>query len=280
MYGFVKRNLVKIILYTVELFVIILCGFPIVWVMLSSFKSNAEILEGPFTLPSSIQVGIDAYTYILEKYDFITTFSNSLIVSVVSVMISMIVLSMAAYVLAKYRFPGDRLLYILLTITMLVPNHAKAQPIYTMVTKMGLGNSRAGLILIYIGGGIAMSLFIMRANFYAIPKEIDEAAFIDGASFLTVFTRINLPLAKSGIVTAAVMMFLSNWNEYFYASLINTKEQYRTLPVLFKYFDQRLNFNYGRMFAAMTLAILPSIIIYALAQEQIQESMASTGVKG
>ena len=125
-----------------------------------------------------------------------------------------------------------------------------------------------------------MSLFVMKSNFSAIPKDIDNAAFIDGAGFFRVFWSVNLPLAKPGIVTAGVMMFLSNWNEYFYASLVNTKEKYRTLPVLFKMFDQTFNINYGRLFAGMTLAIIPSIIIYALAQEQVQQSIVASAVKG
>ena len=280
MSGSIKKILVRLFLYAVELFVIIVSAFPIVWVIISSFKSNAEVTAGPFTVPSSIMTGIEAYKYIFEKYDFITIFKNSLIVSGVSVLISMIVLSMAAYVLAKFRFPGNKLLTILLTITMLVPNHAKAQPIYEMVSRLSLTNSLRGLIFIYTGGGIALSLFVMKSNFAAIPKDIDNAAFIDGAGFFRVFWSINLPLAKPGIVTAGVMMFLSNWNEYFYASLVNTKEKYRTLPVLFKMFDQSFNTNYGRLFAGMTLAIIPSIIIYALAQEQVQQSIVASAVKG
>lgn len=275
-----KKLLVKLLQYGVEFFVVIISSFPLIWIIVSSFKSNAEVLEGPFVLPANLQLGIEGYKEIFGKFNLMQVYSNSFIVAIVSVLLSTVMLTMSAYVLAKYRFPCRGLLSILLTITMLVPNHAKAQPIFVMVSKMGLTNSLLGLIFIYLGGGIAMSLFIMKANFYSIPKELDEAAFIDGAGFFRVFVSINLPLAKSGIITAAVMMFLSNWNEYFYASLVNTKAQYRTIPVLTKLFDQTFNYEYGQLFAAMVVMILPSILIYALAHEQIQESMAFSGVKG
>lgn len=276
----VRKVLALILQYGVQLLIIVLSVFPVIWVILSSFKTNSEILAGPFTLPSGIMTGINAYVYLFEKYNFLLYFRNSLIVSAISTAVSLICFSMAAYVLARYRFPGRGLLFALFTITMLVPGHSKAQPIFSMITSMGMYDSLAGLTLVYLGSGIAMSIFVLRSAFMAIPKELDEAATVDGAGFFRSFFLIDLPLAKSGLSTAGILMFLGNWNEYFYAALLTSSEATRTLPVALQFFNQSLSYDYTKMFAALTVVVVPAIIVYCLAQEQVQQSVASSGVKG
>ena len=122
----IKKILTNILIYGTEFIVIMLSVFPIVWVALSSFKTNAQILEGPFTLPTGITTAKEAYTYLFQKYDFFSYFGNSLLISLISTVISLICFALAAYVLAKYEFPGRNLIFALFTITMLVPGHAKA----------------------------------------------------------------------------------------------------------------------------------------------------------
>ena len=275
-----QKILTKLLMYVVELVVIVLSVFPIVWVILSSFKTNGEILEGALTLPGDAFVGVEAYTYLFEKYNFLLYFRNSLVTSSLSTVISLVCFSMAAYVLAKFKFPGRNVLFALFTITMLVPGHAKGQPIFSMINAMNLYDTLTGLTLVYLGSGIAMSLFILKSAFMAIPKELDEAATIDGAGFFRTFVAIDLPLAKSGLSTAGILMFLNNWNEYFFASLLTASESKRTLPVALQFFNQSLSYDYTKMFAALTVVIVPAVLVYALAQEQIQQSVASSGVKG
>ena len=194
----IKKILTNILIYGTEFIVIMLSVFPIVWVALSSFKTNAQILEGPFTLPTGITTAKEAYTYLFQKYDFFSYFGNSL----------------------------------------------------------------------------------MKSAFMGVPKELDEAATIDGAGFFRTFFMINLPLAKSGLSTAGILMFLGNWNEYFYASLLTSSEKNRTLPVALQFFNQSLSYDYTKMFAALTLVVVPAIIVYCFAQEQVQESVAASGIKG
>ena len=132
----IKKILTNILIYGTEFIVIMLSVFPIVWVALSSFKTNAQILEGPFTLPTGITTAKEAYTYLFQKYDFFSYFGNSLMISLISTVISLVCFAMAAYVLAKYEFPGRNLIFALFTITMLVPGHAKAQPIFSLINSM------------------------------------------------------------------------------------------------------------------------------------------------
>lgn len=279
-YKNIKKLPGKIILYLLELFVIAVSGFPIVWVALSSFKTNAKILEGPFTLPDGWQVGAEAYQYLFERYNFLLYFKNSMVVALTATILSVIFLSMAAYVLAKYRFPGRDLLFVLFTITMLVPAHVKAQPIFSMIISWDMYDELPGLVLVYLANNLALSIFILRSGFMAVPKELDEAAIIDGADFIKTFFMIDLPLAKSGISTAATLTFLTNWNEYFYASLLMSSEKNRTLPVALRFFDQNFTYDYTKMFAALTFAVVPAVIVYCFAQEQVQQSLTAGAVKG
>lgn len=272
--------LTRIFMYIFIIHTILISVFPVLWVILSSFKTNAEILNGAFVMPSSIQTGLEAYRYMFEKYDFISYFFNSLKVSLLSTIVSLVIYSMAAYALAKFRFPGRNLLFGLFTITLLVPATAKAQPIFSLIIRMNLYNSLTGLSLVYISCGMAMSLFILRSAFLSVPKELDEAARIDGASFLQTFFVVNVPLAKSGMATAGTLMFLNNWNEYFYASMLTHTAEARTMPVALQFFNQSFSYDYTKMFAALTLVIVPGVIVYLLMQKQVQQSMAASGLKG
>lgn len=276
----VRKVSVRIFMYAVIGFTIIISVFPIIWIMLSAFKTNSEILSGAFTLPSDIRTGIEAYRYLFEEYNFLLYARNSLIISAASTIIALLFFAMAGFVLGKYNFPGKNLVFILFTVTMLVPGHAKAQPLFSMVRDWGLYDSTRGLILVYLSNGLAMSIFILKGAFMAIPRELDEAARIDGAGFLRIFFSINFPLAKSGLATAGILMFLGNWNEYFYAALLTVSERNRTLPVALQFFNQSFAYDYTKMFAALSLVIVPGIILYACAQEQVQQSVAASGLKG
>lgn len=265
-------------MYVVLIFTVAVSVFPIIWVIVSSFKTNAEILSSPFSLPSSFNVS--GYRYIFAQYDFLRYTVNSLVVSLGATLLSLVAYAMAGYVFAKFRFPGRGLLYALFTITLLVPGQSKAQPIFSLITDLGLYDNIWGLTLVYLSAGMAMSLFVLKAGFMAIPRALDEAAAIDGAGFLRTFFVINLPLAKGGLLTAGILMFLNNWNEYFYASLLLSEERNRTLPLALQFFNEAFSYDYTRLFAALTIVVLPGILIYMLAQEKIQASIAATGVKG
>ncbi|WP_394916306.1 carbohydrate ABC transporter permease [uncultured Robinsoniella sp.] len=274
----VKKVLVKIFEYGILIFTIIVSVFPIIWVIMSAFKTNAQILGSPFSLPTSIS--FDAFIYLFEKYNFLRYALNSLLICITSTGLSLIIFAMGGYVIAKYKFPGRNFIFALFTITLLVPAQSKAQPIFSLIMNLNLYDNIWGVALVYLSAGLAMSMFILKSTFMSIPKSLDEAAAIEGAGFFTVFWRINLPLAKSGLVTAGILMFLNNWNEYFYASLLTSSDLNRTLPLALQFFNEAFSYDYTKLFAALTVVVLPGIILYAFAQEQVQESIAASGVKG
>ncbi|WP_195954002.1 carbohydrate ABC transporter permease [Clostridium saudiense] len=273
----ISKILGKTFMYAVMIFTIIVSIFPIIWVIMSAFKTNAQILSSPFSLPTS--VSFEPFVYLFDKYDFLRYAINSLVICTVSTLVSLLFFSMGAYVIAKYNFPGKNLIFALFTITLLVPAQSKAQPIFSLIMKLDLYDNIWGVTLVYLSMGLAMSMFILKSTFMAIPKSLTEAATIDGAGFFTVFWKINLPLAKSGLATAGILMFLNNWNEYFYASLLTSSDSNRTLPLALQFFNESFSYDYTKLFAALTLVVLPGIIIYIFAQNQVQASVAATGVK-
>ena len=274
----VKKVLVKIFEYGILIFTIIVSVFPIIWVIMSAFKTNAQILGSPFSLPTSIS--FDAFAYLFEKYNFLRYALNLLLICITSTGLSLIIFAMGGYVIAKYKFPGRNFIFALFTITLLVPAQSKAQPIFSLIMNLNLYDNIWGVALVYLSAGLAMSMFILKSTFMSIPKSLDEAAAIEGAGFFRIFWKINLPLAKSGLATAGILMFLNNWNEYFYASLLTSSDLNRTLPLALQFFNEAFSYDYTKLFAALTVVVLPGIILYAFAQEQVQESIAASGVKG
>ena len=268
----------RVLGYLVLIFTVVVSVFPILWVIMSSFKSNGAILTSPFSLPDTFN--FDAYVSVMGQYNLLLYFVNSVVVSIVPTVISMLFYAMGAYVIGKFDFPGKNAFYALFTLTLLVPGHTRTQPIFSIIMNLNLYDTKTGLMLVYLSGGLAMSMFILRSAFMSIPKSLDEAANIDGCSFFRTFWQINLPLAKSGLSTAGVMMFLGNWNEYYYASLLTSSAGNRTLPVALSFFNQAFSYDYTRMFAALTIVVLPGIIVYMFAQEQVTASLAGSAVKG
>ena len=258
-------------------FVVISIG-PLIWIIMSSFKSNKEILSSAFALPSSFS--LSGYKAALDMAPIFKFYGNSIIISVLSTLLNVVVVSMAAYVLARHKFKGSTFVTLLLSVSLLIPTAALLMPIYKIMTAIGLFDTRTGLILVYAALGLPTSLFIFKSYFQSIPKELEEAACIDGAGFFRTFFVIVFPLAKPGLSTGAILQFLTSWNEFMFALILTKSTSVRTLPLALNYFTSQFSFNYTAMFAALTMFILPSIIIYILLQEQITSSMVEGSVKG
>lgn len=273
-----KQGMEYIFYYVIMIFTVLVSIFPIAWVVVSSFKTNKAILNSPFELPTSIS--FKAYEDVLTQYNFLNYFANSFLIAMGATIIGVFIYAMAAYVFAKFDFFGKGILFVICTITLLVPNFAKAQPIFAIIMKLDLYDTKIGLILVYLTFGMALALFILRVTFMSIPKDLDEAALMDGAGFWRIFWNLNLPLARSGLATAFILLFLANWNEYFYAAVLTSGQQNRTLPVALAFFNEAFSYNYTNMFAALTMVVIPGIVVYLFVQEQVQQSVASSGVKG
>lgn len=273
-----KKTFFKLLQILFLIYTVILCVGPFLWVIFSSFKSNKEILDSAFALPSGF--AFDGYRRALDMAPIFKFFGNSLFVSVVNTVISVLLVSMAAYALARYEFRGKKLFTTMLSSSLLIPVSALLMPIYLIMSRVNLLDRRAGLILVYAALGLPTSLFILRGTFLNIPREIDEAAAIDGASPLRIFFYVIMPMSKAGLATSATLHFLTSWNEFMFALVLTKREAIRTLPLALNYFSSQFSFDYTAMFAAITMSMLPSILVFILLQEQITSSMVAGSVKG
>ena len=273
-----KQKAARVFSYPFMALCVLVALFPIVWVVLSSFKTNREILSNGLQLPSTFS--FSGYKQALEMAPILKFFVNSLIVSFASTALNVFILAMAGYVFAKKKFRFKNLIFGILSLSMVIPSTALMSPVYTVITKLHLYDTKMALILVYTALNMPISLMILRSAFAAIPTELEEAAYIDGAGFFRTFWQVMMPCAKGGLASAAVLAFLGSWNEFTFALLLTSSTSTRTLPLSLSYFTSQFSFNYTAMFAAITIAVLPSIIVFSIFQEQVCSSLTAGSVKG
>jgi len=260
------------------LLVILVSIGPFIWVFLSSFKTNREILTFSFTFSNGIRW--QNYANAFRIAPIARYFQNSIFVTFLGVVINLIFMGMAAYVLSRFEFRARTFIRTFFSMGLLIPGAALLIPLYISIRSLGLYNNVWGLILVYTAFGTPTSVFIMASYFLTIPKEMEESAYIDGAGFLYTFLRIILPLARPAFATAGIMQFLLCWNEFQFALVLTTGHNARTLPVALYYFKSAFASDYGAMFAAIVLVSLPSIIVYTLLQKQVVSGLVAGSVKG
>ena len=258
----------------IMIIVIFISLYPIVWVFLSSLKEKPGVLA----LPSKWV--FDGYVTIFTKLNILTYFKNSLFITITSTAISVFIVSMAAYVSARMEFRLKGLVTFMFTTTLFIPSISISLPLYQLLGNLGLKDTHLGVIFIYSGLGIAASYFILRSYFLSIPKEMEEAARIDGCGFAGGFFKIILPIAKPGISTAAIMAFLNNWNEFYFASILLKSKEKMTLPALLGQFTTAYSKNLNGMFSAIIVTVVPTIVIFCLLSETFVKSLTAGAVKG
>lgn len=271
----VTLNVLK---WMVLIFFVIYAIFPILWLLISSFKTNAELMSDPFGLPAVWQ--FKNYENALKTANLGILFSNSLIISIVATCLNITLAGMISYCISRFQFKGKEVIFVMFSAGILVPLNALMVPYFTIINKMGLYDKHIGLIIVYTAIGIPLSTFIVRGFMNGIPKEIEEAATIDGCGFFRRFFQIILPLSKTGLVTAATFQFLTCWNEFVYSMLLTSSTQVRTIQLGIRYFTNQFSTDFVSMYAAIIISIIPSIICYMLFQEQIISGLTSGAVKG
>ena len=264
----------KIFRYAIMAIVLFISLYPILWVLISSFKEK----PGGLGLPEKWV--FDGYITIFTKLDIQTYFLNSIIITCVSTLLCVTIVAMAAYVVARMNFKGKGLITLMFSTTLFIPAISISFPIYRLLGELGLRDTRIGVIFIYSGLGIAVTYFILQSYFMSIPKEMEEAARVDGCGYFGTFFRIILPIAKPGLATAAIMAFLNNWNEYYFASLLLKSPEKMTIPALLGQFTSAYSRNLNGMFSAIIVAVVPTIIVFCLLSETFVRSLTAGAVKG
>ncbi|MEH7305788.1 carbohydrate ABC transporter permease [Neobacillus drentensis] len=251
---------------------------PIFWVVISSFKTTQEITSTPLSLPTSLS--FDGYITAIKVSPIFQYYGNSIVVSIASTVFNLIFMGMAAYVFARVKSKVINLLLAVMSITLFIPITSMMQSIYSVVEFIGLYDTKTGLVLVYTAIGIPITLFVLRSFFLTIPNEIEESAYIDGASFLRTFYSIVVPIARPGFATAAIIQFINCWNEFLFALTLTSSNENRTVPLVLNYFTSMFSYDYTALFAALTMITIPSILMFVLLQEQVVSGLSSGSVKG
>ena len=272
------RVIAGIAKYIFLLIIVAISIGPIIWAALSSFKTYAEINASALSLPKSFNFKnyADAFKYApIQKY-----FLNSVIVVGVSVLVTLCVVAMCAYVTARYNFKLKTILVLMISASLMLPAQAISPPLFSIFKTVGLYDTKLGLIIVYAAMGIPMSFFVMTSYYKTIPLALEESAYIDGATFIQTFTKVVLPLAKPGLATIAMLQFINTWNEFYFALMLTSGDTARTVPIALNYYLGTFANNYSALFAAVVITVLPTIIFFIILQKQVMESLTAGAVKG
>ncbi|NHW39247.1 carbohydrate ABC transporter permease [Paenibacillus aceris] len=244
--------------------------FPLVWVLNSSFKTNKEIIAFPWSFPDE---------WLLSNYWNAWTgahvsqyFTNSVVISLISAMMTLMLGTATSFALTRMKFPGlSKVINRVLLLALLVPAGSLLVPLYMLLRSMHLYNTPLALILPYITVGLPLTVFMISAFFKSIPSELEEAGIMDGLSIYGLLWRVLVPITVPPLIPVFMLNFLSNWNEFMMANLFLTKEKFRTLPVSMVAFYDQLNMNYGSLCASIMFSLIPVLLMYVILQKRIIE---------
>jgi len=259
-------------------FTIVISVYPFFWIIQSSFKTNFEIWQNP--LGFTPHPAFSNYRTAFELAPIGRFFLNSVLVGGITIFLIFIVYGLAGYALARFRFRFKSGILLLLGFCLLIPGNAFLQPVFKLIQKIHLYDSLPALILVYTAFAFPVSTFILRGYFLGIPKELEEAAYIDGAGYWKTFIRIMVPVARPAFAAVGTLQFLNCWNEFTWALLLTQSVRSRTLPLALKYFVATYGQQYGALFAAMVIVIVPSLTVYLIFQKQIVSGLTGGSVKG
>jgi len=264
--------------YGVVGFATVVVGYPVLWMLLQSFKTKFELYSNIWGLPQ--QLFVDNYVQAWRIARMGTYILNSVIVSVGTVALVLVVASLAGYAFAKLRFPGRDVLFYTFVFTLIVPVQVTIIPLYAVVSGLGLSNTYFALILPYAAAGLPLSIFLLRAFFASVPREIEEAARIDGCSELAAFWRVVLPISGPGLATVTILQFLGAWNEFLLALIFIRNPALRTIPLGLQAFFFEYSVEWGYLFAALAMATVPVIVVYVVMQRQFIKGLTAGAVTG
>jgi ABC-type glycerol-3-phosphate transport system permease component len=252
---------------------------PFAFMLTTSLKPQARMFEFPPRLLPT-ETTLDNYTAILEREQFGLYFLNSFAVAVTATALTVLVSSMLAYAFARLEFSGKEIIFYGLLVGMMIPPVMLIIPQFIIAKQLSLLNSLTGLIVVYITMNLALQTFLLRGFFEGIPRDIEEAAFIDGARRWTILWRIVLPLSRPGLAVVAIFTFLYSWDEFPWAHVAIQETTKRTLPIAIALFHGQHVTEWGKVFAASVLALIPVVLVFAFFQRYFVRGISTTGLKG
>jgi trehalose/maltose transport system permease protein len=254
------------------------CLVPFLWFVLTSLKSSAELTAIPPNLLPSFHLSF--YHSALVNYGLLHYVINSLIVAGSATLVTVLVGSLAAYAIARLGLRWTNIYLLLLLAISMFPQIAIAGPVWTILDRLEWLNTYQGLVAAYVALALPLAIWILTTFFREVPGEIEEAALIDGCSQLQALYKVVLPLATPGILTAALLIFIQAWNEFFFALIIMTDPTVQTLPVGIALFPGEYTMPWGEIAAASTMATIPLILLTLIFQRGIVRGLSAGAIKG
>ncbi len=252
--------------------------FPLYWIVLTSFKSPQTVNKFPIEYWPS-QPSVQNYAKLFSDANFGVFLGNSALVSLVAGATSTLIALLSSYVIARFEFRGKGTVLIVFLLTQMIPAFIALGPLYTMMTDLGLVDSKFGLILVYVAVCIPFSTVMLRGFFENVPDALEESAMIDGCSRLRALFRILVPVMTPGIIAAFIFNFVNCWNELFLSVVLMQSEENRTVPAALNSFISTFNVDWGSMSAAAVLTILPTMVLFAVASRWIVAGLTAGSVK-
>ena len=272
------KRLGNVISHIYLLILTFLAIFPLIWILISSIKSKGELTGNPTAfLPK--QVTFEYFRHVIFDLGFIVNIRNSVLISLCTTLIAIVIASLAAYGIVRF-FPkvGNTMSKVLVT-TYIFPPILLAIPYSIVMAKMGLTNTRVGLIIVYLSFSIPYAVWLLVGFFKTVPIGIEEAAEIDGANKIQVFAKVVVPLVAPGIVATAIYTFINAWNEFLYSLILMNDTSKMTVAVALRSLNGSEILDWGDMMAASTLVVIPSIVFFCLIQNKISGGLSEGAVK-
>ncbi len=253
--------------------------FPLFWLVKVSVTPNDLLYsEGIRMWPS--RMTFEHFTFVLTHSDFPLFFRNSLIVSTLTAVIATVLAALAGYALSRFAFRGKLWVSGLLLVTQMFPLVMLIAPIFKILAPLGLTNSLTGLIIVYVAFNVPFACFLMQSFFDGIPRDLEEAALIDGASRFTAFRQIVLPLTLPGIAATVGFVFTAAWSEMIFALMLISSNEKSTFPVGLLSFVSKFSVDFGQMMAAGVLALIPACLFFLMIQKYLVQGLTAGAVKG
>ncbi|MGP1403245.1 MAG: carbohydrate ABC transporter permease [Catonella sp.] len=272
------KRLGNVISHIYLLILTFLAIFPLIWILISSIKSKGELTGNPTAfLPK--QITFEYFRHVIFDLGFIVNIRNSVLISLCTTLIAIVIASLAAYGIVRF-FPkvGNTMSKVLVT-TYIFPPILLAIPYSIVMAKMGLTNTRVGLIIVYLSFSIPYAVWLLVGFFKTVPIGIEEAAKIDGANKIQVFAKVVVPLVAPGIVATAIYTFINAWNEFLYSLILMNDTSKMTVAVALRSLNGSEILDWGDMMAASTLVVIPSIVFFCLIQNKISGGLSEGAVK-
>lgn len=267
----------KALIYVVLLLWSLTTIYPMVWVILNAFKSSQEIIDNSFSFP----VALNLDNFVLAfKQNIVSGYMNSLLISGSVVVFTLIFASFAGYILARFDFKLKKFVQSLVMGSLLIPVFATILPVFEMLLDWKLIDNHIGLILPQIAGNLPFALMLLSSFMETIPQEMEEAAVVEGANTFQIFTRVIAPLTKPALATSAIFAFLWSYNDLFSSLIIMRSKNKMPINVLLTEISSQYGTNYGLMAAVILIIVVPVLLFYMIAQNQIVEGMTAGAVKG